>query len=53
MTKEDKQLTCRDCKQTFLFTARDQEFFEGHQWPDPIRCRKCQKIRKERYNKNA
>lgn len=47
--KQDRQLTCVDCKQDFIFPVRDQEFFEQHGWNDPIRCKKCQKARKEKY----
>jgi CxxC-x17-CxxC domain-containing protein len=43
----DKQLTCRDCGKTFLFTAGEQEFYasKGLQ-NEPVRCPSCRSARK-------
>lgn len=49
--KQDKILICKDCHNDFVFVTRDQEFFEEHEWPEPVRCKKCQQLRKERYAK--
>lgn len=43
---EDRDLTCVDCGQTFVFTARDQEFFESKGFSDPKRCPECRRARK-------
>ena len=42
MPFEDKNLTCIDCGQTFVFTAGEQEFFaqKGFQ-NEPKRCKAC------------
>jgi hypothetical protein len=49
---EDKQLTCKDCGQTFTFTANEQAFYKEKGFDnEPQRCPGCRKIRKaERSN---
>lgn len=44
---EDKELTCKDCGKTFIFTAGEQEFYaeEGFQ-NEPQRCKECRDARK-------
>lgn len=44
---EDKNLTCKECGQTFAFTVRDQQFYaeKGFQ-NEPQRCRDCRSSRK-------
>jgi CxxC-x17-CxxC domain-containing protein len=38
----DRNLTCRDCGQTFVFTAGEQEFFASRGFQnDPSRCPTC------------
>jgi hypothetical protein len=52
---EDKELVCKDCEQTFIYTKRDQEFFhqlvEDGKMPadfaEPKRCLTCRKKRRE------
>lgn len=43
----DKQLTCRDCGNNFLFTGGEQEFYasKGLQ-NEPVRCPPCRSARK-------
>jgi len=43
---QDKELTCKDCGQTFTFTAGEQEFFQTRGFSEPIRCKTCRDIRK-------
>ena len=45
----DKTLTCRDCGQTFIFSAGEQEFYatKGFQ-NEPARCPECRRIRRNR-----
>ena len=45
---EDRDLTCGDCGDVFVFTARDQEFFAGKGFSDPKRCPACRRARKEK-----
>ncbi|MSP78796.1 MAG: zinc-binding protein, partial [Dehalococcoidia bacterium] len=42
MAFQDKTLTCRDCGQTFGFTASEQEFFQQKGYTnEPQRCPSC------------
>ena len=47
MSFVDKQLTCRDCSNSFLFTGGEQEFYasKGLQ-NEPVRCPPCRSARK-------
>ena len=42
----DKVLTCADCGQEFVFTAREQEFYATRQFSEPRRCGSCRASRK-------
>ncbi len=44
---EDKTLTCKDCGNSFIFSAREQQFFaqKGFQ-NQPQRCRECRQARR-------
>jgi len=44
---EDRNLTCRDCGKTFVFTAGEQAFFAEKGLSDPIRCPDCRRLRKQ------
>lgn len=44
----DKTLHCRDCAQDFIFTAGEQEFFQGRGLTnEPGRCPECRQARKD------
>ena len=47
MAFNDRELTCRDCGSSFVFTAGEQEFYatKGLQH-DPVRCPSCRQQRK-------
>jgi CxxC-x17-CxxC domain-containing protein len=42
----DKVLTCADCGQEFVFSAREQEFYATRQFSEPRRCTSCRASRK-------
>lgn len=44
---EDKELVCKDCGKTFIFTAGEQEFYaeKGFQ-NEPQRCKECRQAKK-------
>jgi CxxC-x17-CxxC domain-containing protein len=47
----DRQITCMDCGQPFLFTAGEQEFYERKGFrEEPKRCKPCRDARKSRKN---
>ncbi len=44
---EDKELVCKDCGKTFVFTAGEQQFYaeKGFQ-NEPQRCKECRDAKK-------
>lgn len=42
----DKTLTCVDCGTSFVFNARDQEFYSDRGFTEPRRCPSCRASRK-------
>jgi hypothetical protein len=42
----DQTLSCRDCKASFVFTEREQQFFQEKGFNPPVRCPECRKRRK-------
>ncbi len=44
---EDKTITCKDCANPFVFTAREQQFFADKGFQNqPQRCRDCRQARR-------
>src|SRR5215204_1988618 len=43
----DRTLTCRDCGQTFVFTAGEQAFYTERGYSEPLRCPSCRAARKQ------
>ena len=43
---EDKSLSCKDCGQSFTFTAGEQAFYTERGFTEPVRCRPCRDARK-------
>lgn len=48
---EDKVIKCVDCKNDFVFTKREQEFFAEKQYAEPKRCFKCRQARRQNNGK--
>jgi len=42
----DKNLTCADCGQEFVFTASEQDFYAQRSFTEPRRCPSCRASRK-------
>jgi CxxC-x17-CxxC domain-containing protein len=43
----DKTISCRDCGQTFIWSASEQEFYQSRGFENqPVRCRDCRARRK-------
>lgn len=42
----DQEKTCRDCPNTFVFTAGEQKFFVEKGFTPPNRCKPCRDRRK-------
>jgi CxxC-x17-CxxC domain-containing protein len=49
----DKNLTCADCGQEFVFTASEQDFYAQRGFTDPRRCPSCRASRKAARNTNG
>jgi hypothetical protein len=47
MNYEDKEIVCKDCGCTFIFTAGEQGFFDEHQFVEPKRCKACRTKKKQ------
>ena len=47
--KLDHTLLCRDCGKQFVFSGKEQSFFEMKGFKEPKRCRKCRKLNKAKY----
>lgn len=44
---EDQDLECMDCRQTFVFTAGEQTFFQEKGFTPPKRCKPCRDAKKQ------
>ena len=53
MEKKDKTIVCDDCGQEFIFSVREQEFYEEKGFNnEPKRCKECRDKRKAEKNNN-
>ena len=49
---EDKVIVCRDCKEEFVFTTGEQEFYKEKGFDnEPTRCTSCRRAKKEQNNR--
>ena len=46
----DQMLTCKDCSNSFVFTAGEQEFYVTKGFSTPTRCPDCRAERKRQRN---
>lgn len=47
MEKKDKTIICKDCKEEFLFTVGEQEFYAEKGFTnEPVRCKACRDKKK-------
>ena len=46
----DKNVTCSDCGQEFVFTASEQDFYAQRGFTEPRRCPSCRASRKAARN---
>ncbi|MDF2519722.1 MAG: CDGSH-type zinc finger protein [Clostridia bacterium] len=50
----DKELTCKDCGNTFVFTEGEQAFYKEKGFEnEPQRCPDCRKSRKAQNNRGG
>lgn len=51
---EDKKFTCCDCKKEFVWTTKEQQFFKDNKIDkEPVRCRECAIILRDKRKKEA
>jgi len=51
---DDRDLTCAECSQTFVFTADDQQYHNDKGYTnEPKRCPDCRRSRRVRYNEGG
>ena len=49
MSFQDKSIQCADCGASFVFSSKDQEFFQSKGFVnEPKRCPSCRQAKKER-----
>lgn len=46
--KSDKEIVCKDCGITFIFTVKDQEIYEKNEFKTPVRCKRCRKVKRNK-----
>ncbi len=47
METQDRTIKCATCGREFLFTAKEQEFFQNKGFKEPRHCRECRQQRKQ------
>ncbi len=47
--REEKCIICKDCGKVFIFSVRDQLFYDKMGWNPPKRCRTCREQRKNQH----
>ena len=53
MEKKDRTIVCKDCGEEFIFSVRDQEFYEEMGFAnEPVRCKACRDKKKSERNSN-
>ncbi len=43
---DDRQLTCGDCGEGYVWSAKDQEFYKAKGYEQPKRCKPCRDAKK-------
>ncbi len=46
----DITIVCKDCGKEFVFSERDQQFYQEKGFTQPVRCKECRQIRKQKMN---
>lgn len=46
----NQKIKCQDCGEDFIFTERDQAFYQEKGFEPPKRCRNCRNARKDARN---
>lgn len=46
-TLEDRTITCTECGNDFVWTAKDQDFYRRKGFQQPKRCQDCRKKKQQ------
>lgn len=49
----NKKITCQDCGKIFIFSEKEQAFYEENGYVPPKRCKSCRNARALRRNKKG
>ena len=44
----DREIECKDCGEMFLFSSKEQAFYEKKGFSDMVRCKSCIQSKRER-----
>lgn len=47
---QDMTLNCKDCSQSFVWTADEQEFYSQKNFSAPLRCKDCRAKARAKFN---
>ena len=50
---EDVRIKCQDCGTSFIFSKREQIFYDEKNFIPPKRCRQCRKIKSLKFSKGG
>ena len=50
---EDKEIVCKDCGKTFVFTGEEQQFYKERHLSEPKRCKECAKARRKFFRRKG
>ncbi|MEK7572086.1 MAG: zinc-ribbon domain containing protein [Patescibacteria group bacterium] len=50
MALQDQTIKCKDCGQDFVWTAREQEFYQEKGLNAPLRCKDCRAKARANFN---
>ena len=43
----EKYITCSDCREEFVWSEKEQDFYAEQGFTAPKRCKECREIRKQ------
>lgn len=50
MEKQDKTIVCKDFGNIFVFTVREQKFYNEKDFTNPVICKECRNKKKQEKN---
>ena len=50
MAQQDQNIQCKDCGREFVWTAKEQEFYQEKGFNAPVRCKDCRAKARANFN---